>query len=394
MPDRTSFIRAIRDADRRAKRWHAPLVPIDTDGPRLVFADWLEERGDPQGEFIRLQVELDKPPTYEEINHNGEGRLIHHPSLRQRERKLLSINAGSWVDGLPESLTTKTCEACADGAPDPETNVVECRRCDCTGTVFSLDSITFRRGLVDEIDISWEAWAGFDELVATGPGDSTWTTPRPGNWKAILESQPVSKVNLTTRPSSRWADQNADRLNITGTEQWSEVLGQVKEWEGVEFTLPSRPTLHFPSGVVTQEFRASEDIHPGRFVAITSADSVAECRRGQMPFGVSVSAPDSRWGWLAARANRQVEVVTGGEVLVQAGQHLDVGEYVSSGDGGVAVRERDGSRRCAIAMEDANPGDMVRVMIALQAESANLRRNTTSRLSGGYAEGVPHSPTF
>lgn len=28
------------------------------DIPRLVYADWLEERGDPRGEFIRLQIEL------------------------------------------------------------------------------------------------------------------------------------------------------------------------------------------------------------------------------------------------------------------------------------------------------------------------------------------------
>ena len=30
----------------------------DSDAPRLVFADWLEERGDPRSEFIRIQCEL------------------------------------------------------------------------------------------------------------------------------------------------------------------------------------------------------------------------------------------------------------------------------------------------------------------------------------------------
>jgi uncharacterized protein (TIGR02996 family) len=29
------------------------------DVPRLVLADWLEERDDPLGEFIRLQIELE-----------------------------------------------------------------------------------------------------------------------------------------------------------------------------------------------------------------------------------------------------------------------------------------------------------------------------------------------
>jgi len=31
--------------------------PAD-DGPRMVYADWLEEHGDPRGEFIRVQLEL------------------------------------------------------------------------------------------------------------------------------------------------------------------------------------------------------------------------------------------------------------------------------------------------------------------------------------------------
>ena len=37
----------------------------EDDTPRLVFADWLEDRGDAPGrdlaEFIRLQIELEEP---------------------------------------------------------------------------------------------------------------------------------------------------------------------------------------------------------------------------------------------------------------------------------------------------------------------------------------------
>jgi uncharacterized protein (TIGR02996 family) len=43
--EREAFLRAIVDDP-------------DDDTPRLIYADWLEERGDPQGEFIRVQVEL------------------------------------------------------------------------------------------------------------------------------------------------------------------------------------------------------------------------------------------------------------------------------------------------------------------------------------------------
>jgi len=34
------------------------LANPDDDMPRLIFADWLEERGDPRSEFIRVQCEL------------------------------------------------------------------------------------------------------------------------------------------------------------------------------------------------------------------------------------------------------------------------------------------------------------------------------------------------
>ena len=43
MTDATAFILAIHAAPHDA-------------APRLVYADWLDERGDPRGEFIRVQV--------------------------------------------------------------------------------------------------------------------------------------------------------------------------------------------------------------------------------------------------------------------------------------------------------------------------------------------------
>ncbi len=53
-----SFFQSIRDQ------------PGD-DAIRLIFADWLEEQGDPRGEFIRLQVELARLVTL-----NLRGNLI------------------------------------------------------------------------------------------------------------------------------------------------------------------------------------------------------------------------------------------------------------------------------------------------------------------------------
>src|SRR5207249_6247262 len=64
----------------------------DDDGPRLIYADWLEERGDPRGEFIRLQVELARLPA-------DDPRL---PELKAREQALLAEHRDAWLAPLRE----------------------------------------------------------------------------------------------------------------------------------------------------------------------------------------------------------------------------------------------------------------------------------------------------
>lgn len=95
----------------------AILADPDNDQPRLVYADWLEEQGDPdgRGEFIRVQVELAKmrvePDADEFFRAAGQecwqcrcsrlgqqhtnGRCLcsdKYRTLRRREQELL--NAG------------------------------------------------------------------------------------------------------------------------------------------------------------------------------------------------------------------------------------------------------------------------------------------------------------
>jgi uncharacterized protein (TIGR02996 family) len=74
MPDAEAFLRAI-------------IASPDDDGPRLVYADWLEENGEPErAEFIRVQIELAR---------NGiEGRA----ELRERENQLLKRYRRYWYD--------------------------------------------------------------------------------------------------------------------------------------------------------------------------------------------------------------------------------------------------------------------------------------------------------
>jgi uncharacterized protein (TIGR02996 family) len=78
--ERESFVRAV------AEKWWDPL-------PRLVFADWLDERGDPdRAEFIRVQCEL----VQLKRGGNHSWRNATASSLRRRELYLLNANRGKW----------------------------------------------------------------------------------------------------------------------------------------------------------------------------------------------------------------------------------------------------------------------------------------------------------
>jgi uncharacterized protein (TIGR02996 family) len=62
----------------------------DDRAPRLIYADWLEERGDPRGEFIRLHcAATDLAP----------GDPAREP-LAKRLRELLSLHEVTWTDEL------------------------------------------------------------------------------------------------------------------------------------------------------------------------------------------------------------------------------------------------------------------------------------------------------
>jgi uncharacterized protein (TIGR02996 family) len=94
MTHEEAFLRAIREAP-------------DDDGPRLVYADWLEERGDPRGEFIRVQCAralLDPPDKA------AQRKLLEASSkeiaevcnrraeLHARAWNLLEANRRAWAD--------------------------------------------------------------------------------------------------------------------------------------------------------------------------------------------------------------------------------------------------------------------------------------------------------
>lgn len=79
----------------------AIVAAPDDDAPRLVYADWLQERGDARGEFIRLQIELarsKKPPQ----------------QLRDRVQAMLESSWGNYAGELKKH-TSK--DAFARGFP-------------------------------------------------------------------------------------------------------------------------------------------------------------------------------------------------------------------------------------------------------------------------------------
>jgi len=58
----------------------------DDDASRLIFADWLDDRGDPRGQFIRVQIALSRMPD------DAPGRN----ALQHRESALLSMHRDKW----------------------------------------------------------------------------------------------------------------------------------------------------------------------------------------------------------------------------------------------------------------------------------------------------------
>lgn len=75
--DNTGFIRAI------CKN------PTD-DAPRLLYADWLEERGDPRGEFIRVQCEIAQlPPPRPKVRIAACEPIYDPPDLLARRPEYL-----------------------------------------------------------------------------------------------------------------------------------------------------------------------------------------------------------------------------------------------------------------------------------------------------------------
>jgi uncharacterized protein (TIGR02996 family) len=72
----------------------------DDDAPRLVLADWLEERGDPRGELIRAQLGRTRFAQ--------EERRAEWNEARRREAALLAEHAAGWLGPLADRVELAT----------------------------------------------------------------------------------------------------------------------------------------------------------------------------------------------------------------------------------------------------------------------------------------------
>jgi carbon storage regulator len=80
-PEETPFLRAIEERP-------------DDEAVRLIFADWLEERGDPLAELLRIQCQLAQLPP-------GDRR---RKPLARREIVVWGRHGDAWTATLPPAL--------------------------------------------------------------------------------------------------------------------------------------------------------------------------------------------------------------------------------------------------------------------------------------------------
>lgn len=71
------------------------------DGPRLVYADWLQERGDPRGEFIVLQCSRSPDPKRE------AGLLAKHRDAWTQPLTPVLLKGAGFARGFPSAVTAK-----------------------------------------------------------------------------------------------------------------------------------------------------------------------------------------------------------------------------------------------------------------------------------------------
>jgi uncharacterized protein (TIGR02996 family) len=86
----------------------------DDDQLRLVYADWLEERGDPRAELIRVEIEYARLPKRDlrrEPLRRRDAELLAQHAERWRLPRLAGVTWGPYERGFVESVTLESWQA-------------------------------------------------------------------------------------------------------------------------------------------------------------------------------------------------------------------------------------------------------------------------------------------
>ncbi len=180
----------------------AILANPGADAPRLIYADWLEERDGPgdaeRAEFVRVQCELARLlPDHDPIGDEHDGQCVECNrvrTLRRRERELLPKNWFAWT---PEIGAPRACGN-REAFPGSELNP-------SSGHVV----MTFRRGFIDEVACPLDVWTppcpNAGRAGGTPYHDRHGCTVCRGTGRvagvgaALVACQPVTTVRVTDR---------------------------------------------------------------------------------------------------------------------------------------------------------------------------------------------------
>lgn len=215
----------------------------DEDAPRLVYADWCDENGEPElAEFIRVQVEL--AGLERVLEEKSAADLTRFPlenrlsALRRRERGLLAGHGFAW---LAVAFGGRSCEVVVPGTPKEQGEV----RLGWKGDNLPPFEVEFCRGFVGAITLPTQAF--LDHAAA------------------LFAAQPVTRVTLEDR----------QLLVDRGSYCW-ERSEEVDAWP---WRVPAAIVEHWPPGAKLL------GLVPDRACYATEADALAALSAACVAFG-------------------------------------------------------------------------------------------------------------
>lgn len=222
----------------------AVITDPGSDGPRLVFADWLEENWqEERATFIRVQIEL--ALCAERAGHRNKYLAEScycewcekAKALRRRERALLDANRRKWMQEVapPDWDYIEPYESMLQGGWTSR----------CDGSIAHATA-EFRRGFIDSVKLPFPLWLTHHEKIRA--------------------ACPLTTCNLTTRPEAQYRLVGAgvvqSQARIAGFE-WRNIPHQIEsvdkvllellaaEFKGIAFHLsPAESYAEFRDGVL------------------------------------------------------------------------------------------------------------------------------------------------